>query len=305
MAPGAHPHMAYDADDPVELAHLKTLMSRAVGAPEVAIGLVDGPVDATHPLFSQSRLVPLSGSSAPAATCRTGHSAACRHGTFVAGILASSRGGPAPALCPGCTLLVRPIFFGHARSGTSLTATADDVAAAINDCVRAGAQVVNLSAALAGSSVRTERRLEEALHAAARQGVLVVAAAGNRATLAGSVITRHPAVIPVVACDGRGLLVDGANIGNSIGRHGLTAPGNAIRSLGPDGGMRVGGGSSAATAFVTGAAALLLSAFPGATPGVVRSALLGATPRRSITPPLLNGDLALSAMDTHSRRVSA
>ena len=37
-------------------------------------------------------------------------SAACVHGTFVAGILSAKRGSAAPAVCPDCTLLVNPVF---------------------------------------------------------------------------------------------------------------------------------------------------------------------------------------------------
>ena len=50
----------------------------------------------------------------------------------------------------------------------------------------------------------------------------MVAAAGNQGTLGSSAITRHPWVIPVVACDLRGRPMNESNLGSSIGRRGLT-----------------------------------------------------------------------------------
>jgi hypothetical protein len=56
----------------------------------------------------------------------------------------------APAICPDCTLLVRPIFPEATAEGAPLPdATPQDLAAAIVDCVEADANVVNLSLALA------------------------------------------------------------------------------------------------------------------------------------------------------------
>ena len=75
------------------------------------------------------------------------------------------------------------------------------LAAAIIECIDAGARVINLSLALAQPSTNGEQSLEEALNQAVKRGVIVVAAAGNQGTLGSSAITRHPWVIPVVACD--------------------------------------------------------------------------------------------------------
>jgi subtilisin family serine protease len=80
-------------------------------------------------------------------------------------------------------------------------ATPKELAAAIAECIAAGARVVNLSLALAGPSINGEQSLEDALNRAVSQGVIVAAAAGNQGTLGSSAITRHPWVIPVVACD--------------------------------------------------------------------------------------------------------
>ena len=54
-----------------------------------------------------------------------------------------------------------------------------------------------------------------------------------------------------------------SNFGNSIGRRGLSAPGDGITSLrDADGNAPTFGGTSAAAPFVTGTIALLKSVFP-------------------------------------------
>lgn len=118
---------------------------------------------------------------------------------------------------------------------------------AIIDCVQAGARVINLSVGLAHLSSKGERELDEALDHATRRGVIAVAAAGNQGTIGSSALTRHPWVIPVVACDSNGNPVRESNLGNSIGRRGLRAPGDSITSLGTAGQALTLGTASAAS----------------------------------------------------------
>ncbi len=99
---------------PLELSRLTALMERTSGSPDVKIGLIDGPVATQHPDLAGEHLREIPGSNG--ATCTQANSAACLHGTFVAGILSAKRNSPAPAICPDCTLLVRPIF-AEATSG--------------------------------------------------------------------------------------------------------------------------------------------------------------------------------------------
>src|SRR5690606_18824505 len=119
-----------------------------------------------------------------------------------------------------------------------------------------------------------------------------VAAAGNQGTLGSSAITRHPWVIPVVACDESGRPVNESNLGGTIGTRGLSAPGDAVTSLGTNGQAVTLGGTSVAVPFVTGAIALLWSEFPKATAGHIKLAVTQAVlPRRaSVVPPLLDAE---------------
>jgi len=196
---------------------------------------------------------------------------------------------------------VRPIFReGAAENGALPSATPAELAKAIVECIEAGARVLNLSAAFAQPSSRGERELEEALDYAVRRGIIVVAAAGNQGALGSSVITRHPWVIPVAACDLRGRPLGQTNLGSSVGRRGLLAPGEGVTSLSAEGAPRTLGGTSVAAPFVTGTIALLWSMFPRASAAEVKHAVTSAYGRRRITvvPPLLDAWASYQTMAT-------
>jgi subtilisin family serine protease len=290
--------------NPLELVKLTPLMERTSGRPEIMVGLIDGPVAMNHPDLPSENIREIPGKLA--GTCAQASGAACMHGTFVAGILCAKRHSMAPAIGSHCTLLVRPIFAETTPwSGQMPSATPEELAAAIIATIDAGACVLNLSVALALPSLKGQRELEEALDYAASRGVIPVVAAGNQGTLGSSVITRHPWVIPVVACDLRGRPMSQSNLGSSIGRRGLSAPGEDITSLGAEGKPLTFGGTSAATPFVTGAIALLWSEFPSATAAEVRFAVTQtyATRRTTVVPPLLDAWAAYQVMVTaHARR---
>jgi subtilisin family serine protease len=274
---------------PLELAKLKALMERTSGSPEVKIGLIDGPVVTQHPDLVGAHVREIPGNNG--ATCAQANSTACLHGTFVAGILIAKRNSSAPAICPNCTLLIRPIFAEKTTGSEQMpSATPQELAAAIIECIDAGARVINLSLALAQPSAKGEQALVQALNQAVRRGVIVVAAAGNQGTLGSSAITRHPWVIPVVACNLQGRPMNESNLGSSIGRRGLSAPGDGVTSLGAQGQPLTLGGTSVAVPFVTGAIALLWSEFPVASAAQIKLAVTQAyKPRRAaVVPPLLD-----------------
>jgi len=184
------------------------------------------------------------------------------------------------------------------------SATPQELAEAIIETIDAGARIINLSAAIAQQSSKGERELEEALDYAARRGVIVVAAAGNQGMVGSSAITRHPWVIPVVACDLRGHPISYSNLGSSIGRRGLSAPGDNVTSLGADGKPLTFGGTSAAAPFVTGAIALLWSESLSATAAEMKLAITQAYAQRrtTVVPPLLDAWAAYQIMKTDLRR---
>jgi hypothetical protein len=122
------------------------------------VGLIDGPVAVSHSALAGNKIREVPGEARGA--CTQAASAACLHGTFVAGILSAKRGSSAPAICPDCTLLVRPVF-----SETELgdleqpSAEPGELAAAILACIEARARVINLSLALMRSSAQAKLTL--------------------------------------------------------------------------------------------------------------------------------------------------
>lgn len=227
----------------LDLVKLPPLMELTSGRPEVVVGLIDGPVATSHPDLANRHIREIPGRML--GTCTQAESSACLHGTFVAGILCAKRSSNAPAICPNCTLLVCPIF-AETPSGSEQmpSTTPEKLAAAIIDSIRTGAQVLNLSLALVHSTAKGQRELEEALDYALKCGVIIVAAAGNQGTVGSSPITGHPWVIPVVAYNLQGRPMALSNLGSSIGKHGLGAPGDDVTSLGVDGNSLAFGGTS-------------------------------------------------------------
>lgn len=281
---------------PLELVKLTGLMDRTSGRPVVKIGLIDGPVSTGHPELARESIREIPGRNS---TCAHWNSIACSHGTFVAGILAAKRGSTAPAICPGCLLLIRPIFSERATLDDPVpSATPLDLATAIHECIDAGARVINLSLAVAGPPFRAERALNEALDRALSRNVIIVAAAGNQGNVGSTAITRHPWVIPVVACHLSGAPLNESNLGKSIGRRGLRAPGSSVSSLSALRQPVTLSGTSIAAPFVTGTIALLWSEFPAATASEIKLAVSATNQfrRPAVSPPLLNAAAAYNSL---------
>lgn len=276
--------------DVLDLVALTPLMAESSGCPEIAIGLVDGPVVLDHADLAAGNVREVA--TKAGAMCARADSFACQHGTFVAGILCARRGSAAPAIAPACTLFVRPIFPENVPVHEAVpSASPEQLASAIVECIDAGARVINLSSALAVMpNAKGERVLGQALDHAAHRGVIVVAAAGNQGWVGSTAITEHRWVIAVAACDSRGSPLALSNLGSTIGRWGLMAPGKNITSLGTNGGTVTAGGTSVAAPFVTGAIALVWSRFPDASAGRLRMAVTRAHAqrRRTVVPALLN-----------------
>ncbi len=288
--------------NPLGLVKLSALMERTSGRPEIVIGLIDGPVATNHPDLTDENIREIPGNIT--GSCTQASSNACGHGTFVAGILSARRGSVAPAICPKCTLLLRPIFKEEVSGKTNVpSASPDELAVAILDMVNANANVINLSSAITHPSFKSERKLEEALNYAANRGVLIVAAAGNQGEIGSSTITRHPWVIPVVASSIRGKPIGPSNLGSSIGKRGVCTPGDNITSLGGDDKPITFSGTSASAPFVTGTIALIWSEFPTATSAQIKFAVTQSYIRRtSIVPPLLNAWGAYQILSVNFRR---
>jgi subtilisin family serine protease len=265
------------------LVRITELMRMTPGDPDILIGIVDGPVLVRLPELAEARL---SGRPRDLQHECNPLGSACRHGSAVATILVGH--DHQPALCPGCSAYIRPVFRDAAPGAyESPVAGLAEVAQAVVECVEAGVRVVNLSAELRGSPASGRRTLFDALDYAAKRGTIVVAAAGNDSRV-GSAIS-HPWVVPVAAYDLAGRPALRTNLGRSVGLAGIGAPGEGLRPRVTLGEIPLTlNGTSLATCIVTGAIALLWSLRPHAPAAVVRRAVIGGRARRSITPPLMD-----------------
>jgi len=284
--------------DPLNLIRLQSMMAISRGIPNVTIGLIDGPVDMNHPAFDGSKISAVNQSQI--AVCKNASSIACRHGTFITGILCAKRGLAAPAICPGCKLLLRPIFIetpdnsskGINKEDIMFPSTRpEELSEAIIEVVNAGARIINLSLGLSTSSLIRYPILQEAYDYARLHGTIIVAASGNQGNIGSISLLQNEWIIPVAACNEYGQLDPISNFGPSIGYRGLMAPGINITSTKSGGGYTKMSGTSFAAPFVTGSIALLWCIFSKATATeLIHAIRLAASSRshRSIIPPLLN-----------------
>lgn len=180
------------------------------------------------------------------------------HGTKVAGLIAASSKSGYMGVAPGVEIV--PLKVTDEKNNISIYDICRAIVGGIDDY---HCDVLNLS-------LGTETNytpLREAIAYAAEQGVVVVAAAGNKDYLTDSAL-RYPAaydtVIGVGAVDSSGEIFSGSVCNSSVF---LTAPGMYVRSTSCLGGYDdYSTGTSFSAPQVAGAAAVLLGADPSLTP---------------------------------------
>jgi cyanobactin maturation PatA/PatG family protease len=263
---------------------VEALWAETRGDARVAVAILDGPVDGSHPSLRGANLRRLEGLVADA--CDTGP--ACRHGTHVASVILGQHDGPVKGMAPGCRGLLLPIFASvdaHAFQPCSQL----DLARAITRAALSGAQVINVSGGQFSPSGTAHPLLMDVVRDCARRGILIVAAAGNEADECLHVPAALDSVLAVGALNARGEPLHGSACGGRSHTQTVLAPGEDILGARPGGGTQRATGSSFAAALVSGAAALLLSvqAKRGQRPDprLVREAILrGAQGRSSPAP---------------------
>ncbi len=175
------------------------------------------------------------------------------HGTHIAGIIGAQGTGVAGDV----SLMILKYYDSESLGPDNLANTI----ASIRYAVRMGADIINYS----GGGMIRSREEEEMLAWAAKHGILVVAAAGNEGVNS-DIFPFYPAdydlpnIVSVTATDRHGHLLPIANFGRATVD--LAAPGKNIYSTLPNGEYGYMTGTSQATAFVSGVAALLLAQSP-------------------------------------------
>jgi cyanobactin maturation PatA/PatG family protease len=226
-----------------------------LGDERIRIAVLDGPVDRAHSAFEGARLTEFSvGSSVPG--IRPG--VATEHGTHVASLIFGQHHTPVKGIAPHCSGLVIPVF-ADSHSGTLVQCSQADLARALIAAVDQGANIINISGGEFSPSGRADAVLASALERCDREGVLVVAAAGNDGCDCLHVPAAHPSILAVGASTATGEPLQSSNWGSQYQGHSILAPGEKVRGALPGGTIAERSGTSAATAIVSGVAGLLMS----------------------------------------------
>ena len=221
-------------------------MARQVATGEgVRVAVIDAGLDSNHPGLMK-KVVEFSDVTGTGWTPDA-------HGTLVAGVIAAEGGdaGSPRGIAPGAAIVAVKSCVALSIRQAAARCWSSTLARGIDAAARRNVQVMNLS--VGGPEDRLLARMVEA---AASKGIAVVSAAGNDGPTGKP---SYPAaienVIAVTAVDAASQLYGRATQGGFID---IAAPGVDILSTGPGGRAQIFSGTSAATAFTTGAVALLL-----------------------------------------------
>ncbi|MFF4801969.1 type VII secretion-associated serine protease mycosin [Streptomyces sp. NPDC001351] len=242
----------------------------------ITVAVLDTGVEADHP--------DLVGNVLPAQDmigfgAKQGDRAWARHGTAMAGIIAGHGHGPGDSdgvmgIAPEAKILpVRVILEdGDTARGKARSTRGNALAEGIRWATDHGADVINLSLGDDSASAHPEPAEDEAVQYALKKNVTVVASAGNGGDKGDHVSypAAYPGVIAATAVDRFGIR---ASFSTRRWYATVSAPGDKIVIADPDHKYYEGWGTSAASAFVSGAVALIKAAHPGLTPAQIKQLL--------------------------------
>ncbi|MER7567330.1 type VII secretion-associated serine protease mycosin [Streptomyces sp. NPDC097941] len=208
-----------------------------------------------------------------------GQRAWARHGTAMAGIIAGhghgvGNGDGVMGIAPEARILpVRVILEDRdpARARARNT-RGNALAEGIRWAADHGADVINLSLGDDSASAHPEAGEDDAVQYALRKGAVVVASAGNGGEKGDHISypAAYPGVIAATAVDKFGTR---ASFSTRRWYATVAAPGDDVVIADPDHKYYEGWGTSAASAFVSGAVALVKAAHPGLTPAQIKRLL--------------------------------
>ncbi|MEW2630483.1 type VII secretion-associated serine protease mycosin [Streptomyces sp. NPDC048389] len=243
----------------------------------MTVAVLDTGVDDLHPDLAGSVLP---GKDFIGFGAARGDRAWARHGTAMAGIVAGHGHGPGResgvlGIAPEAKILpVRVILEGSDKArDRARKSRGTALAQGIRWAADQGADVINLSLGDDSESAHPEAAEDAAVQYALSKGSVVVASAGNGGEKGDRVSypAAYPGVIAVTAVDRWGTH---ASFSTRRWYATVSAPGVNIVIADPDGRYYEGWGTSAAAAFVSGAVALVRSAYPELTPAQVKQLLM-------------------------------
>ncbi|MFF1409317.1 type VII secretion-associated serine protease mycosin [Streptomyces sp. NPDC058289] len=242
----------------------------------VTVAVLDTGVDPTHPdLVGQV----LEGADLVGMGAGRGDRAWARHGTAMAGIIAGhghgSLGlGGVLGIAPQAKIL--PVRVILEEKDPSRDQARENKGGALAEGIRwaadHGADVINLSLGDDSSSAHHEAAEDEAVQYALGKGAVVVASAGNGGKDGDRISypAAYPGVIAVTAVDRKNKK---ASFSTRNWYATVSAPGVGVVIADPDRSYYEGWGTSAASAFVSGAVALVKAAHPDLSPAQIKNLL--------------------------------
>ncbi|QEV17141.1 type VII secretion-associated serine protease mycosin [Streptomyces alboniger] len=242
----------------------------------ITVAVLDTGIDAQHPDLVGNVL---EGKDMVGFGARRGDRPWARHGTAMAGIIAGHGHGEGRAdgvlgIAPEAKILpIRVILEdGDPARKKARNTRGNALAEGIRWAADHGADVINLSLGDDSKSAHPEPAEDAAVQYALKKGVAVVASAGNGGERGDHVSypAAYPGVIAATAVDENG---DRASFSTRRWYATVAAPGDDIVIADPDGKYYEGWGTSAASAFVSGAVALIRAAHPGLTPAQIKQLL--------------------------------
>lgn len=257
----------------------------------VKIAVLDTGFDFTHPDFTGRTLHRKSFAGTRQAKDKEGH------GTHCAGIAGGGRKGRDGArygVAYGSRLYIGKILddAGEGTDGQAL--------AGIEWALEKGCQVISMSFGAPAEDQQAHSVVfEQVAQIAMTNNCLLIAATGNESDHTEGLVAsvNHPANCPSILAVGALTqsmeVADYSCAGNGLagGQVDIAAPGDSILSARPGGGYRRESGTSMATAFVAGVAALLWEQFPQAAAGDIWVKLLQQARRLSLPASEVGGGL--------------
>ncbi|MET7324146.1 type VII secretion-associated serine protease mycosin [Streptomyces sp. NPDC005549] len=274
-APAAHADGIRAQQWALDAMHTEQAWRTTKGA-GVTVAVLDTGVEADHPDLTGNVLP---GKDLVGFGASEGDRSWARHGTAMAGIIAGHGHGTGNAegvmgIAPEARILPLRVILedGDPSRAKARKTRGNALAEGIRWAADHGADIINLSLGDDSASAHPEPAEDEAIQYALEQGVIVVASAGNGGEKGDHISypAAYPGVIAATAVDRYGTR---AAFSTRRWYATVSAPGVDVIIADPDHRYYEGWGTSAASAFVSGAAALVKAAHPDLTPAQVKSVL--------------------------------